>query len=191
MWRWSSFSCTALIVAFSILHVCGGDPQIRVGNRQINSYSPRMWRWSCRSIYRQLAEGVFSTYVEVIPSPATPICFSHSILHVCGGDPIYVGTRNPGSVYSPRMWRWSSEPRLRSTHLVVFSTYVEVILRHLVQQIASLRILHVCGGDPIIWLLSTTMTTYSPRMWRWSWMAIADDQAYEVFSTYVEVILAN
>ena len=49
---------------------------------------------------------------------------------------------------------------------LVFSTYVEVILRTLWRFLPLPRILHVCGGDPFGWVDPEHIYTYSPRMWR-------------------------
>ena len=69
----------------SILHVCGGDPNIiKLANYWL-FYSPRVWRWSpSQNIVKQL-HPVFSTYVEVILSLVAPTKTSICILHVCGG----------------------------------------------------------------------------------------------------------
>ena len=48
---------------------------------------------------------VFSTYVEVIPSGSRYYFDWHSILHVCGGDPIRHDKLMEAIVYFPRMWR--------------------------------------------------------------------------------------
>ena len=54
--------------------------------------------------------------------------FVYCILHVCGGDPCLI-------------------PELRK-YLIVFSTYVEVILIQMLSVGFMHSILHVCGGDP-------------------------------------------
>ena len=48
----------------------------------------------------------------------------------------------------------------------VFSTYVEVILDHVLPVEKFPGILHVCGGDPLGALNATHIAKYSPRMWR-------------------------
>ena len=50
--------------------------------------------------------------------------------------------------------------------LMVFSTYVEVIPIGRYEQGSSFRILHVCGGDPVVTGSKYSNTKYSPRMWR-------------------------
>ena len=49
---------------------------------------------------------------------------------------------------------------------VVFSTYVEVILKEISDFISSVGFLHVCGGDPKDGELEITIAGFSPRMWR-------------------------
>ena len=49
---------------------------------------------------------------------------------------------------------------------VVFSTYVEVILRCLNDLQLESCILHVCGGDPVTRSHPYVRFWYSPRMWR-------------------------
>ena len=109
-------------------------------------------------------------------------------LHVCGGDPwsrniltYYVG-------FSPRMWRWSLTRLTCQKVLMVFSTYVEVILsiKEFQQRLESF--LHVCGGDPTVSTIVRQRTKFSPRMWRWSSVKEPFDPDDQVFSTYVEVI---
>ena len=51
-------------------------------------------------------------------------------------------------------------------YVVVFSTYVEVILERRIFMTQEISILHVCGGDPVIGGISKTIGGYSPRMWR-------------------------
>ena len=69
-----------------------------------------------------------------------------SILHVCGGDPVF---------------------ELNATiKAVVFSTYVEVILPSRISFRCLFCILHVCGGDPASLNRVFDSEPYSPRMWR-------------------------
>ena len=51
------------------------------------------------------ATAVFSTYVEVIPFFLLIFLISVCVLHVCGGDPVYVGLNFHLCTCSPRMWR--------------------------------------------------------------------------------------
>ena len=71
-------------------------------------------------------------------------------------------------LYSPRMWRWSSEELIEEWCGFVFSTYVEVILWLSLCWRRLSSILHVCGGDPSFCRSSLKTGSYSPRMWRWS-----------------------
>ena len=112
-------------------------------------------------------------------------------LHVCGGDPwsrniltYYVG-------FSPRMWRWSLTRLTCQKVLMVFSTYVEVILsiKEFQQRLESF--LHVCGGDPNKATWECLREWFSPRMWRWSYSFHDCTTTNKVFSTYVEVILSQ
>ena len=50
-------------------------------------YSPRVWRWSLRSLNRWFGSSVFSTCVEVILYFLDYEAQYTGILHVCGGDP--------------------------------------------------------------------------------------------------------
>ena len=110
------------------------------------------------------------------------------ILHVCGGDPSMHNRTNYLWRYSPRMWRWSWDILKSTSWLLVFSTYVEVILNKEANLHLYHRILHVCGGDPVNRAEKTFMHEYSPRMWRWSLGGEASWRNTTVFSTYVEVI---
>ena len=74
----------------SILHVCGGDPILNQKQGSIDVYSPRVWRWSYLFIGLISIFYVFSTCVEVILISAARTNVKVSILHVCGGDPIYL-----------------------------------------------------------------------------------------------------
>ena len=168
MWRWSRSSCysSLLFNVFStyvevilflgvkvwlgncILHVCGGDPELKNRNRANKEYSPRMWRWSSPISGLSVACPVFSTYVEVIPKGGFKTKASASILHVCGGDPIRIEWLSLILEYSPRMWRWSYLSEWSYLKTDVFSTYVEVILWQYEEWMVLQCILHVCGGDP-------------------------------------------
>ena len=173
MWRWSlryifishlpsvfSTYVEVILIMFlalpdnwSILHVCGGDP---MGNQfliNILSYSPRMWRWSLHKVGLPFQQVVFSTYVEVIPWSFPEKKRTTGILHVCGGDPLFLHRHPERCLYSPRMWRWS-QAGLQQTN-------------------SFISILHVCGGDPISRNELTGKYQYSPRMWRWSYISVS------------------
>ena len=49
---------------------------------------------------------------------------------------------------------------------MVFSTYVEMILRGRDKHDNNHCILHVCGDDPRVTDVLTVAAKYSPRMWR-------------------------
>ena len=69
----------------SVLHVCGDDPFIKVGNG--------------------IVQVVFSTYVEMILNNECQSITRFSVLHVCGDDPgTQFGIRKK-AMCSPRMWR--------------------------------------------------------------------------------------
>ena len=72
----------------------------------------------------------------------------------------------------------------------VFSTYVEVILNSSGSVDEDAGVLHVCGGDHIVWAFLSKRGRCSPRMWRWSWVWMELIFQAIVFSTYVEVILS-
>ena len=72
---------------------------------------------------------------------------------------------------------------------MVFSTYVEVILVQCLCRTCKSCFLHVCGGDPSGCITFCSFSTFSPRMWRWSYSAKTGSWSDIVFSTYVEVIL--
>ena len=112
----------------SILHVCGGDPLQDGKSYDQDMYSPRMWRWSCLRRTTSQYHWGFSTYVEVILMSEEINNAKLGILHVCGGDPRAAKTTRLHSKYSPRMWRWSYKCSNLASAVLVFSTYVEVIL---------------------------------------------------------------
>ena len=209
MWRWSQeitwwstsqgvFSTYVEVIlsaitlfykAFSILHVCGGDPHPSGSMKPSTAYSPRMWRWSYTPCPLKVWQRVFSTYVEVILSIFVSVVIRLGILHVCGGDPLSELEDSKWKRYSPRMWRWSLKFALLWRLDDVFSTYVEVIPSNQCWRKNWLRILHVCGGDPGWPKQKINRNRYSPRMWRWSWSLQWSETVSIVFSTYVEVIL--
>ena len=147
-----------------------------------------MWRWSLIAPMILPFWSVFSTYVEVILKLKHELTILKSILHVCGGDPIISSVFRIYFLYSPRMWRWSLKFALLWRLDDVFSTYVEVIPSNQCWRKNWLRILHVCGGDPITWWTQKISVGYSPRMWRWSQWFNWQRRQERVFSTYVEVI---
>ena len=148
-----------------------------------------MWRWSSLAFYVSTIAVVFSTYVEVILKYTFFLMVASRFLHVCGGDPEIIASYNNLSEFSPRMWRWSLLQAQQLTTVIVFSTYVEVILTSDKNTLINLRFLHVCGGDPTINFTWTIIFLFSPRMWRWSLPLAMKCQSGLVFSTYVEVIL--
>ena len=208
MWRWSHrkkfqalhksvFSTYVEVIpstskikyhSWCILHVCGGDPNTAPVLYADGEYSPRMWRWSYFVWLALVNSLVFSTYVEVIPAKAELVKPFLSILHVCGGDPVFVVGYLIGYLYSPRMWRWSSFDTIILQRIRVFSTYVEVIPIYDAKVAVLKSILHVCGGDPMKKERLITSEVYSPRMWRWSLNQLHRTSNHPVFSTYVEVI---
>ena len=153
-----------------ILHVCGGDPNIGLSGDGNVMYSPRMWRWSLFKFVQFIEIMVFSTYVEVILCANATGLLYQGILHVCGGDPIWVDSIGLVAGYSPRMWRWSWHKQLPQFKLHVFSTYVEVIPPTPIKHTIHEGILHVCGGDPLLEIKIINFARYSPRMWRWSFL---------------------
>ena len=154
-------------------------------------YSPRMWRWSPYRNSQKVSLMVFSTYVEVILVKKFGTCIWVGILHVCGGDPTLYPALAQTSMYSPRMWRWSHTWYINQVSPFVFSTYVEVILNQTNMQWHGSGILHVCGGDPKMMTILSSLWGYSPRMWRWSLITGNKIGKVKVFSTYVEVILVG
>ena len=154
MTKWWNFGIYRFVIVvisgfvYCILHVCGGDPHWYHLHLVIEWYSPRMWRWSCMMTCLRTLRSVFSTYVEVILIFQRRDGLWSGILHVCGGDPLYFWTMETSSRYSPRMWRWSWHLFGQTHQLVVFSTYVEVILHLCSSKKTTSSILHVCGGDP-------------------------------------------
>ena len=168
MWRWSLnyktgnsqvtvFSTYVEVIPMTaeqltnylcILHVCGGDPILEYGWNVSTQYSPRMWRWSCILNRSSDSMNVFSTYVEVILNHWWNLCHWSSILHVCGGDPLFARLATLPVPYSPRMWRWSCSCSKVEAKKEVFSTYVEVIPFGTLYLVKTGSILHVCGGDP-------------------------------------------
>ena len=118
-------------------------------------YSPRMWRWSQKENYQPWCGSVFSTYVEVILVRNPTEITSWSILHVCGGDPNRIVIFFCCFRYSPRMWRWSFDLWPYFPCWPVFSTYVEVIPKISEKDVTLKGILHVCGGDPVLKIISS------------------------------------
>ena len=132
----------------SVLHVCGGDPNLQHMLALGYWCSPRMWRWSRWRSCRSQQCSVFSTYVEVILLKIRNCFVNWSVLHVCGGDPFASICACIWSKCSPRMWRWSWIFVTPVSQDSVFSTYVEVILAKTCLGNKLKSVLHVCGGDP-------------------------------------------
>ena len=174
--------------ALCILHVCGGDPQLRLWLLRGLRYSPRVWRWSYQEANCTFGKNVFSTCVEVILSIFIDKHELAGILHVCGGDPGVITHLSFDERYSPRVWRWSYPTFCSHRFDRVFSTCVEVILHGKEFLKLFLGILHVCGGDPMTRHISKAQAQYSPRVWRWSSYEYQMIELHLVFSTCVEVI---
>ena len=111
-------------------------------------YSPRMWRWSRITYFRDRLGWVFSTYVEMILKKIRLKQLLLRILHVCGDDPKSFGGDGKLFSYSPRMWRWSLIHFMMQDTFLVFSTYVEMIPNLPAGASTITGILHVCGDDP-------------------------------------------
>ena len=150
-----------------------------------------MWRWSLGETPRAISSTIFSTYVEVILKRWSLLSALTYFLHVCGGDPVYNIMVRAKLVFSPRMWRWSYIHSCLFQKLPIFSTYVEVIPECMIKIGYLPNFLHVCGGDPIDATPSASQPGFSPRMWRWSQGGFKYEIDYDIFSTYVEVILAR
>ena len=127
--------------------------------------------------------------MEVILSCSYVWLQCRRFLHVCGGDPKNGWSFKEFKKFSPRMWRWSRYREINNLAVLVFSTYVEVILTIFVVKGNPERFLHVCGGDPQKSNKASEPEKFSPRMWRWSWVWHRWYHGVHVFSTYVEVIL--
>ena len=141
-----------------------------------------MWRWSWHSVRRKINGWVFSTYVEVIPHNFRRWTHKCCVLHVCGGDP-HLGIRDADSLKcSPRMWRWSLPLQQCSKQMLVFSTYVEVILREMLKRFLKLCVLHVCGGDPFSVATCIAFEWCSPRMWKQIFNMSSEQLIYRILS---------
>ena len=131
------------------LHVCGGDPSLRMLNLTMclvfSTYVEVIPLPKSSSIIMVsflhvcggdpsvclisvLIVSVFSTYVEVIPGMLLIPQYYPCFLHVCGGDPNNGNSYSWSEWFSPRMWRWSYASFAKRISKAVFSTYVEVIL---------------------------------------------------------------
>ena len=152
----------------SVLHVCGDDPYPKKNLKVKFLCSPRMWRWSYVLNDILISADVFSTYVEMILKQLKVTLAGISVLHVCGDDPNISRLSLVIAQCSPRMWRWSFKVFLIITIMVVFSTYVEMILYYNNFLESRACVLHVCGDDPYISCSSHCCFWCSPRMWRWS-----------------------
>ena len=128
MWRWS-YMVDTYNGFFSVFSTYVEVILILITSTiKVKRYSPRMWRWSWVVLNGWLVLGVFSTYVEVILLYGAITGPCKSILHVCGGDPRQRDSDVKSERYSPRMWRWSWADIDFENKIIVFSTYVEVIL---------------------------------------------------------------
>ena len=55
---------------------------------------------------------------------------------------------------------------LRINKIIVFSTYVEMILNLVNYAVSYASVLHVCGDDPLLNDIPDSFEECSPRMWR-------------------------
>ena len=150
-----------------------------------------MWRWSLLNAWACSVFLVFSTYVEMILDDLVCVSTNWRVLHVCGDDPENFPKKYIRGECSPRMWRWSPLNRHFFTIITVFSTYVEMILLPPIGSSYWGGVLHVCGDDPKLIGISNLEPMCSPRMWRWSFCKTNQKLETQVFSTYVEMILAD
>ena len=109
-----------------LLHVRGGVSDQTAKALGCVRSSPRPWRCFFRIRFQLLRHGVFSTSVEVFPTPRPGPRTYWRLLHVRGGVSIVncLFKREPGS--SPRPWRCFLNSQGLKIEPVVFSTSVEV-----------------------------------------------------------------
>ena len=131
------------------LHVCGGVSQAVRESPRKEMFSPRMWRCFSLAQRSQSLHRVFSTYVEVFLTLEEAYQLDESFLHVCGGVSIGNFPNSTKSSFSPRMWRCFSRGNPNLRYACVFSTYVEVFPKVLLQNAETPSFLHVCGGVSI------------------------------------------
>ena len=174
-----------------LLHVRGGVSTHF--DRRFSHFesSPRPWR--CFSFFAMAMRKskVFSTSVEVfLKSPPFDDC-QRSLLHVRGGVSQSRFVCACGFWSSPRPWRcfpmWIAPP-MRSA---VFSTSVEVFPIARVVSLRSGCLLHVRGGVSKPADRPSCKPKSSPRPWRCFPVELAYMSLRKVFSTSVEVFLAQ
>ena len=171
------------------LHVRGGVSKKRHRQKKQHEFSPRAWRCFSRLPAEKKTRAVFSTCVEVFPSPQGMRDVLCRFLHVRGGVSERCYSHSTFTSFSPRAWRcflyfwryifWSC----------VFSTCVEVFPKRMIKTSLKNCFLHVRGGVSTLEAERADYQRFSPRAWRCFSPQTSSVLIRSVFSTCVEVFL--
>ena len=172
---------------FSFLHIRGGVSAL---GRLITSdgrFSPHTWRCFLLRNDQPNPVQVFSTYVEVFPSPLWTLLSQTCFLHIRGGVSCYIAKRCILYKFSPHTWRCFQDAQGAADEAEVFSTYVEVFPICRLRTLNRLSFLHIRGGVSVVPVVLPVVSRFSPHTWRCFLQMLINPNQLEVFSTYVEV----
>ena len=128
--------------------------------------SPRPWRCFYCHAPSKKAQQVFSTSVEVFPTPPRFVVEFVCLLHVRGGVSNSVSNKTDYTRSSPRPWRCFYTGGSLVTLTRVFSTSVEVFPRLSRPRSWTASLLHVRGGVSAQMMEFNAQQRSSPRPWR-------------------------
>ena len=172
-----------------LLHARGG---VSVGNQLFiieRESSPRTWRCFWAELCGSVVRSIFSTHVEVFLMLIQKTIIILDLLHARGGvslkDIVFLSELKS----SPRTWRCFLCSAICRRCAGIFSTHVEVFLKHEVYIRDAFDLLHARGGVSCSCVNFSSQRRSSPRTWRCFPIVGLLPEPTGIFSTHVEVFL--
>ncbi len=174
-----------------LLHARGGVSTASCALYRLHRSSPRSWR--CFPIAQPAARQtrVFSTLVEVFLNDLATRLEQEGLLHARGGVSMVKSKAQNAMTSSPRSWRCFSATPVLTPWAFVFSTLVEVFLLVRCDSSKVKCLLHARGGVSNAFAFQFIKRWSSPRSWRCFLLVKHRRSDKKVFSTLVEVFLAD
>ncbi len=108
--------------------------------------------------------------------------------HACGDGPRSSCQDARQTLFSPRVWGWSGEPDTGANRAAVFPTRVGMVRDPCCHSQVTASFPHACGDGPMVSMVSSTTSTFSPRVWGWSGPGYCHFPLDYVFPTRVGMV---
>ena len=131
-------------------------------------YSLRMWGWTLNIHLLGLQHLVFPTHVGMNQRHIHRNKRRGSIPYACGDEPYTAVSSSIQSMYSLRMWGWTSILNCVFCPFTVFPTHVGMNPYFSLLSVRNPRIPYACGDEPTKELTENWLSKYSLRMWGWT-----------------------